>query len=436
MRFIRILRGDTIRGPFSFDEFTKLCKDGKIQQNDLASINNGPWQPAFNSFHAPAPENPFPPGTPEENQTINDFETQQAEINEKLIETIKTTNWNIWFIWLFRIAMGASFIGIASPWYSVSSEISTPMFGGGHNYFAVTGFSTFSGTICSLLVAGSITMSFLFPLWKILFGIAASSLGLTAITAWHLAFATPYGANISTTFGGGVASARSGSAWGIWVCLFGMAISTLASYYLGFHASRNTIARLMDTIARKTRSFALVALILLGATVVLFIAAANKTGDLLVLYIAVTNKTGNSEGTGSTFSMASFFPQSLNANSTAFESASPLWESTHTFSTKACLYLFRVDELENENFLAGHLFFQQFNSPITGRPENDNPAPQERTDSKRALAVSKGTGFRSIKMAIQATNMDVYQVHYGTITTGKHKGKEGWVAERCLRPSG
>jgi hypothetical protein len=386
---LRVLRGDVIHGPFNRDQIQDLVVRGRLSGPDLVSVQGGPWVRISEYLEEAPPRQVWvQPAAPAPPVEIAFPEPTSPEVTPA---TRPAFDWSGTLLWLYRVLLVVAVIGVASPWYTASSEVSAPLLGSGGSRASVAGLSIAWGILSLLLLLGGGVTSFLVKTWKVHCGLAAAAFGLVAVAALQL---SSTGVKVQSSFGGATATARTALAWGIWLTLLASGVAAGTAYLAGLSAAAAWLRqRTPNRIA--VRNFS----ILTGCVMVF--------GLLLVLIWSGALPVG-------------------------FDSGGP---ATHAVTDDACLYLYGLGQLDHPKGPSMYLFLQHATGPLAGSPQNKNPHPQESPDAEHAIVLPKGTLVRVVKTEFEKSSTDIYTVHFVTVVSGSYKGKEGWINDRYLRPA-
>lgn len=387
---LRVLRGDIMHGPFTPDQIKDLLNRGQLSDLDLVSVQGGPWVGiseylATHSVSSTARRNPDP--TPE----FSFGESTPTPRSEPL-PLGSARDWPRVWLRTYRVFLVVAMFGVGLPWYTASTEFSAPIVGAGASRASLTGFSVFWGIFSFLFLLAGGVASFVTRSWKVYFGLAVAAFAVVVLAAVNLSAASPFGMNFESDVYGATTSLRAGLSWGIWLTLVASGVAAGAAWLVG-----------VPDVETRVEKWATTKLVLLVATITLLglLLTAFWTGTLPVPF-------------------RSNVPSEKRRNELP-----PL--ATHRVAEDVCLYLFELGDFEQDDSLTRYLFYQQFQNPLAGNSEPEH-----------AIVLEKDTKLRVVKTQIKVTSGDspeAYPVHFATVASGNHLGKEGWITDRYLRPA-
>jgi hypothetical protein len=231
---LRVLRGDVIHGPFNHDQVQDLVVRGRLSRSDLVSAQGGPWVRISQYLgEAPPRQVRVQPATPSPPVNSALPEPTSPEVTPA---TRPALDWSGTLLWVYRGLLAVAVVGVASPWYTASTEISAPFFGAGGSRASMTGLSVAWGILSLLLLLGGGVASFLTRAWKVHCGLAATAVGLVALAAAQWSSAGPFGVNAEYAFGGTTVSGKVGLDWGLWLTMASGAAAAGVAYATGNRA--------------------------------------------------------------------------------------------------------------------------------------------------------------------------------------------------------
>src|SRR5262245_37150544 len=240
-------------GPVASAELKALARAGKLMPTDLVWKEGvSSWKPAANVkglFAAAPPPIPLFAAAPPPIRRAIQLEPPPVESTfpeptwSEVTPAGPAFDWPSMLLWVYRVLLAVAVVGIASPWYAASTEISAPLIGSGGSQTSATGLSIAWGVLSLLLLLGGWVMSFLTRIWKVHCGLAAAAFGLVVVAAVQLS-SGPFGVNAQSSFGGATATARAGLAWGVWLTLLASGVAAGAAYLAGVPAAAAIAKRL------------------------------------------------------------------------------------------------------------------------------------------------------------------------------------------------
>ena len=246
---IRVLKGNIIHGPFTINQVGILMGQGKLQVNDLVSVDGAQWMalaqvwnPKPAQSHQTIRSHPEPfanqiPGkgqiTPEIPNQIDDFTFPHQDSNTshsisgqifpknqintylppKLIKPFKITQVSLAFLGMVCVFL---------PWYGASSQVHSPGFAAAQYSFNLLGILFVPwGPMVFLSCFASIVLFFVFPNPVALLALTiVNAMCHLACGGYILAFSSASSTS-NASFGGVTASssAEFGLQWGYWISL-------------------------------------------------------------------------------------------------------------------------------------------------------------------------------------------------------------------------
>lgn len=232
---LRVLRGDTIHGPFTHDQIRELVARGRLTASELVSVRGGPWVRITEYLRLVQPTRskvpPPPPAPPPEFDLTESAPPAGAPADSHAID------WTSILGWAYRGLLALAIVGIFSPWYTARVVVSSSLVGvGGQS--SITGLLSSLGILSLLFLVGGEVASILTRAWKVHCGLAAASFGLAVLGAAQLSAAGPFGLNVESAFGDATASVAAGLGWGIWLTIAASVAATGVAYCTGSPAIR------------------------------------------------------------------------------------------------------------------------------------------------------------------------------------------------------
>src|SRR5262245_7187447 len=208
---LRVLRGDVIHGPFNRDQVQDLVVRSRLSGSDVVSVQGGPWV-RISEYLGEVPPRQVrvqPPPLPPAAQPVLVVPIDEMIQAKVAPATRPALDWSDTLRWVYRGLLAVGVIGVASPWYTASAEISAPLIGEGGGRASTAGLSVAWGILSLLLLLGGGVASFLTRAWKVHCGLAAAAFGLVVLAAVQLSSAGSFGVNAESSFGGATATARA-----------------------------------------------------------------------------------------------------------------------------------------------------------------------------------------------------------------------------------
>jgi len=118
----------------------------------------------------------------------------------------------------------------------------------------------------------------------------------------------------------------------------------------------------------------------------------------------------------------------LGVSSNSNSGLAKLDPATHVVTEDVCIYAFPLGGWERDQDLMQLIFFQDL-TPLYGSPRNTI----NRIRDDRALILDQGTGLTILKTQIHSGENFAETIHFARVSSGKHKGKEGWISDKFVR---